>query len=285
MPRTLIQRTRRRREGKRSSRAALAGVLAVALGAAPGFADQWLVYVGGGVESIADKGWTERRGQVLFTQRGGTLVSVPFDDVDLATSAFVTWQMSGRRRLPPRAPVPTAPPETRAGSEAPCTAARVLALRGGETLDVAVGETAETVHLACLDTPETRHRSPQLAWFGRAALSWMEVEIKPGARVCLTEHEPPLRDGDGHRILYVSSASGRDYVAAVIENGLGLLRLGPCGRAAEYSALEGRAIAEERGLWGPRAESPALAALSHSGGAASGPPPPRPRSGGARGGG
>ncbi len=285
MPTAPHRRNQQRRGGSVAARATALVASLVTLGPAPALADHWLVYVGGGVESIAEKGWTERHGQVLFTQRGGTLVSVPFDDVDLATSAFVTWQMSGRRRLPPRAPVPTAPPETRAGSEAPCTGARVLALRGGETLDVAVGETSETVHLACLDTPETRHRSPQLAWFGRAALSWMEVEIKPGARVCLTEHEPPLRDGDGHRILYVSSASGRDYAAAVIENGLGLLRLGPCGRAAEYSALEGRAIAQERGLWGPRAESPALAALSHSGGAASGPPPPRPRSGGARGGG
>jgi hypothetical protein len=86
-------------------RISAASLLLVALLAAPGSADEWLVYVGGGMEPVQG-GWAERRGQVLFTQRGGTLVSIPHDEVDLATSAIITWQLNGRRRLPPRAILP-----------------------------------------------------------------------------------------------------------------------------------------------------------------------------------
>lgn len=267
---------------RRASRRWVAlAALVFSLGPGAVLADQWLVYTGGGIETIAEKGWKERRGQVLFTQRGGTLVSVPFDDVDLAASAFITWQMNGRRRMPPRTKVSGSAPSEGAETAAPCVDARVVALRGGETLEVAVGTERETIHLACLDAPETRHhRFPQIAWFGRAAVSWLEFEIQRGDRVCLTEHSPQLRDGDGHRILYVSSAEGRDYTGAVIAGGLGVLRPGPCSRAAEYSALEESAIAQGRGLWGARAEQAALAAVSHNGAVSSGPPPRRRRTGG-----
>lgn len=265
-------------------RYALLGVAAGGLSAAA-HADQWLVYVGGGLESIADKGWKERRGQVLFTQRGGTLVSVPFEDVDLPTSALVTWHTNGRRRMPPRAkPVGEAAGE--ASAEAPCQEARVLGVLGGETLEVLVEGARETVHLACLDAPETRHhRFPQLAWFGRAALSWLELEVERGDRVCLTEHSPVLRDGDGHRIVFVGSDEGRDYTGALIAGGLGMLRPGACNRAMLYSELEEQAIASERGLWGARAEKAALAAVGHVGAASSAVPPRQRQTGGRTGGG
>ncbi len=112
---------------------------------------------------------------------------------------------------------------------------------------------------------------PHLAWFGRAAVSWLELEIERGGRVCLTEHTPELRDGDGHRILYVQSQDGRDYTASVILGGMGLLRPGACSRAADYSALEERAIAEGRGLWGARAERAAFAAVGNVGSGSAGP--------------
>ncbi len=243
----------------------------------PAAADQWLVYIGGGLESIADKGWKERRGQVLFTQRNGTLVSVPFDQVDLATSAFVTFQLNGRRLMPPRTAVPSSATVTDPSEPAPCLEARVVALRGSETLEVRIGDQNETVHLACLDAPETDHRFPQLAWFGRAAHSWMQIEIREGTELCLVEHTPSLRDGAGHRIVYVSSTRGRDYTAAAIGGGYGVLRAGDCSRAAQYSLLEGDAIAEERGLWGHRAESAAVAAVSSGVATSAGPPPRRPR--------
>ena len=56
-----------------------------------------------------------------------------------------------------------------------------------------MGEERETVHLACLDAPETQHQFAELAWFGRATLSAVQLAVKRGAEVCLTELTPPLR--------------------------------------------------------------------------------------------
>jgi endonuclease YncB( thermonuclease family) len=258
-------------------RISAASLLLVALLAAPGSADEWLVYVGGGMEPVQG-GWAERRGQVLFTQRGGTLVSIPHDEVDLATSAIITWQLNGRRRLPPRAILPReegadSPPE-----EA-CVEARIVGWRGSESLDLARGGESELVHVACLDAPETQHRFAELGWFGRATLSALQLEIRT-SEVCVMETDPPQRDGDGHRIVHLRLADGRDYTSLVITSGLGLLRTENCERAAYYRQLEDAALAGEVGLWGPMAARPALAAVNQVASIAGGAAPPRRRSGG-----
>ena len=234
--------------GRSVRRAPVLAALVSVLLAGAAVADEWLVYIGAGLEAI-EGGWEERRGQVLFRLRGGTLVSVPYADVDLPTSAIVTWQLGGRRRVPPRAPLPNGPAAD-AVPAPPCTAARVVSLRSGETLEVTDGKRRELIHLACLDTPETQHKYPELGWFGRAALSAVELEVPAGAHVCIAEQTPPQRDGEGHRIVFVTLADGRDYAAEVIGGGLGLLRPAGCARAAYYRRLEDRAIGRQRGLWG-----------------------------------
>ncbi len=244
-------------------------------------ADEWLVYIGAGLEAI-EGGWEERRGQVMFRLRGGTLVSVPYADVDLPASAIVTWQLSGRRRVPPRAELPDAPPAPE-GALPPCVAARVVGLRSGEALEVSDGKRRELVHPACLDAPETQHKYPQLGWFGRATLSAVELAVPPGARVCLTEQSPPKRDSEGHRVVFVTLADGRDYTAEVIGGGLGLLRPASCAKAAHYRRIEDRAIAKQRGLWGTMSTQAAFAAADLAVSVVGGPPPPRRSAGGGRG--
>jgi hypothetical protein len=214
------------------------GVLVAVCVAGPGSADEWLVYLGGGLEPI-EGAWAERRGQVIFTKLGGTLVSVPFHEVDLAASAIITWQLGGRRRLPPRPALPEVPSDAPASPPPPCIGARVLALPSAETIEVMIGEEPETVHIA-----------------------W------------------PVRDGQGHRIVYVKLADGRDYAAGVIAGGLGLLRPELCGRAARYRALEDRAIAGQAGLWGQMSARAAFAAASHTVAVGAGPGPPRRAGGG-----
>jgi endonuclease YncB( thermonuclease family) len=247
-------------------------VLALTTGAS--HADEWLVYVGGGIEAI-EGGWEERGSQVVFRLRGGTLVSVPYEDVDLPASTFVTWQLGGRRRVPPRPALPTARPPVEGESSPPCVGARLVGVLGGETLEVWTGEERETVHLACLDAPETVHKYPELGWFGRATKSAVETEVRRGDELCLTEQVPPQSDGEGHRIVFVTLADGRDYTAQVIAGGLGLLRPGSCDRAAHYRRLEDRAIAEERGLWGRMSARAAFAAANHMVAVGAGPPPRR----------
>lgn len=254
-----------------------AALLAVSLAGEARAGDEWLVYIGGGLEAV-EGGWTERGGQVIFTRRGGTLVSVPFDEVDLPASAFITWQLGGRRQPPPRPPLPT-PPEAAVDS-APCDDARLVRLLGGESLEVAVGERLEIVHLACLDAPETRHQFPELGWFGRAALSAVELELPVGSSLCLRELSPPQRDGEGHRIVHVALADGRDYAAEMIAGGLALLRPGPCNRAADYRRFEDQAIRRQRGLWGPGGQRAAFAAVGLSAAVSAGPAPRRRPGGG-----
>jgi endonuclease YncB( thermonuclease family) len=245
-------------------------------------ADDWLVYVGGGLEPVED-GWAERRGQVVFTQRGGTLVSVAYPDVDLAASAFITWQLNGRRQVPPRAVLPREPGAPATGQPRPeersatCEPARILGLRGTETLVVAGGETQETVHVACLDAPETGHKFPELGWFGRTTLSAVQLDVRAGQSICLAELDPPQSDNEGHRIVYVTLADGDDYAAKLIGDGLGMLRSGSCSRAADYRHLEDRAIAELRGLWGPMGQPAAMAAIRQADAVGGGPAPPRAR--------
>ena len=236
-------------------------VLCVGLSAGAVQADEWLVYIGGGIEAI-EGNWREDRGQVIFTQLGGTLVSIPYEELDLAASTFITWQLNGRRRLPPRPDLAELEVDTEGVEAAECVEARVLGLRGGETLEVLVGDQRETIHAACLDAPETEHRFPELGWFGRATVSAIQLEMKPGATVCLTEHWPPHRDSSGHRIVFLTLDDGRDYTGKVIASGLGLLRSELCNRAAEYRELEDRAIAEQRGLWGAMSSRAAISAAT-----------------------
>jgi endonuclease YncB( thermonuclease family) len=225
-------------------------------------ADEWLVYIGGGIQDI-EGAWEERGRIVVFTLRGGTLASVPFEDVDLPTSAFITWQLGGRRKPPPRPelsePAPGAGAEPQVVED--CIAARLKAIRSGETLEVVVGGEPETIHLACLDAPETEHQFPELAWFGRATVSAIELGLKPGAEICLVEQTPERRDRQGHRIVDVKWADGRDFAEAVIFDGLGILRPGKCPRALYLRRLEDRAIAEQRGLWGPMSQKAAFQAV------------------------
>ena len=268
--------------GLRSIRRALGlAALAAALATGAAASDEWLVYIGAGLEAI-DGGWEERRGQVLFRLRGGTLVSVPYADVDLPASAIVTWQLGGRRRVPPRAALPESSPAP-PGEAPPCVPARVVSLRTGETLEVSDGKRREIIHLACLDAPETQHKYPELGWFGRATLSAIELEVPPGAHVCLTEQTPPQRDREGHRVVLVTLADGRDYTAQVIAGGLGLLRPVGCVRAAYYRKLEDRAIAGQRGLWGGMSTRAAFKAANLAVAVGGGPPPPRRSGGGGRG--
>ena len=222
-------------------------------------ADEWLVFIGGGLQDV-EGGWEERGRTVVFTLRGGTLASVPFEDVDLPTSAFITWQLGGRRQPPPRAPLPDLESETEFQAVTECIEARVKSIQSGETLEVIVDGESEIVHLACVDAPETQHQFPELAWFGRATVSAIRIAVKPGAEICLVEQKPVRRDGEGHRIVDVQLSDGRDIAEAVIFDGLGLLRPASCSRAHYLRRLEDRAIAEQRGLWGSMSQKAALQA-------------------------
>jgi endonuclease YncB( thermonuclease family) len=144
-------------------------------------------------------------------------------------------------------------------------------------MEVFTGKGREIIHAACLDAPETAHKFAELGWFGRAALSAVELGVEKGDEICLTEHVPAIRDAEGHRVLYVTVQGDRDYTGGVIAGGLGLLRSENCGRATYYRRLEDQAIAKGKGLWGEVGVRPAFSATQHSLARAAGPAPPRAR--------
>lgn len=258
-------------------------VLPIALAAAPPAAGDWLVFLGGGLQETRGR-WEVRGGLVRFHSPSGTFLSVRAEDVDLAASAFLTWQVGDRRKSPdslPPAGAEMRPPHDRAetGSEGACRPVRVVSVLSAETLEVEAGGRRATVHLACLDAPETRHRFPELAWFGAEATAQVERLAPPGSSVCLFDENPPLGDRQRHPILYVELADGRDLGEEVIARGLGLVRSGTCVRRDRYLEVERRAIVAERGHWGPSGNDASIAIASHAQGFHTA-PSPRTRSGG-----
>jgi endonuclease YncB( thermonuclease family) len=251
-----------------------APLVALLLVAVSPTAADWIVFVNGGIQETA--GPLKVRGnQVTFYSRQGTLLSVRAEDVDLPTSAFISWQIGdlrgGRRAAP--APAPSAKGAAGPkGAATPCAPARVTRVIAAETLEVALAGKTEAVHAACLDAPETKHKFPQLAWYGSTAYGAVGGLVRVGDRVCLTEDTPPQRDKLGHRVVYVTLDNGRDLSAEVITRGFGLLHRAACGRGPAYQALETAARIAEQGHWGPAANEVAMFIVAQGATFGGGPP-------------
>ena len=214
--------------------------------------------------------------QVRFHNPNGTLLSARAEDVDLAASAFLSWQVGLRRS--PGVSTPAAPP---ASDPAACVPARVVRVASAETLELESGtpRTRETVHLACVDAPETQHKFAELVWLGRQAAGAVESLAGAGATVCVSEDSPPLRDRSGHRVVYLRLGDGRDLGAELVRAGLGLARPAPCSRGAAYRDFERRSREAESGHWGPAGNQSMVAVVTKAM-AAGGPAMPPARIGG-----
>jgi endonuclease YncB( thermonuclease family) len=250
-------------------------VVAAALVAAPAAAD-WIVYVGGGLAEIEGT-WELRGRQVIFHSPSGTLLSARAEDVDLPASAFLSWQVGSRKRPPgaigaagAKSAAPASP-----GEKPVCVPARLRRVVTAETLELEAGGRTETVHLTCVDTPETLHRFPELAGYGVLAASAVESRAAAGADVCVVDESPPRLDRQGHRIVYVRLADGGDLGAELVGGGYGLARRVDCGLGASYVELERRARVAARGLWGPAAEAASVAVMARASAFHAVPPPAR----------
>jgi endonuclease YncB( thermonuclease family) len=260
------------------SRLSLAVVLAAAT-ASPAAAE-WLVYFKGGIQETRGA-WEVRGARVLFTTPSGTLSTIRAEEVDLAASAFLSWQVGQRRAI--GTAHPPAGAELRDGSAgpvgvAPCVPAKVAQVLAGETLDVEIAGKIETVHLAGVDAPEADHRTPELAWLGERARAETAALAPPGARVCVADEVPPLVDRGGHRIVYVALPGGADLGAALVARGLGLARGGAAARRATYLELERAALGGAAGAWGELEHDLSVAIVPQAydlGGSGKGAAPPR----------
>jgi endonuclease YncB( thermonuclease family) len=234
------------------SLALIAGALAVPV------RGEWIVFVGGGIREI--RGELDIRGrQVRFHDVSGTLMSIAADDVDVAASAFLSAQVG---RTPP--PATGAPPAPGSGGRptAPCTPVRLVRIASAETYELELGGRTETIHLACIDAPETRHRFPELAFFGHEAVARVEQLLATSPSLCLVEDDPPRRDAADHRVAFLRTGDGRDLGAEIVRRGFAVARAGNCGRVGDYRALEARARTDREGHWGPSANGAAVAVVA-----------------------
>jgi endonuclease YncB( thermonuclease family) len=257
----------------------LAVLVVLVVAARPAAADWLLFYTGVAIETRG--AWEVRGQQVRFTATSGTLQSARAEDVDLATSAFLSWQIGDRRgfdaaRPPAGAELSPARDAAAAPAAPDCVPARVVAVRSAETLEVARGGRSEIVHLACLDAPESAHRLPELAYFGETADLAVERLAPAAAEICVADENPPLVDRSGHRIVYVRLPDGRDLGEALLRDGLALARGGACARHDLYLQSERAALAAQAGNWGLLAHDLSLAVVGlPSSGKGSALPPPR----------
>jgi endonuclease YncB( thermonuclease family) len=231
---------------------------AIALASGPAGAD-WIVFVGGGIQETKGP-WEVVGRQVRFHSISGTLLSARGEDVDLPASAFLTWQVGDRRRAPGGRRAEPAP--TPAASS--CAPAKVTRAVSAETYELAIDGRREIVHLACLDAPEVRHRFPELAWYGHQTAGVVGGLLGPGQSVCFVEEDPPQRDRENHRLVYLKLGDGRDLGAEVISRGLGLSRAGGCARGESYRVLEEQARLQDRGHWGPAGNAASVAIVSQA---------------------
>lgn len=262
----------------------LAGLLLLA---APAGAD-WLVYQAGGVQETRGA-WQVEGAQVRFHSPTGTLMAVRADEVDLAASAFLSWQVGDRRAIraerPPAGAELGAPAAARGATPAPaapCAPAKLLTVVSAETLEVERAGRRETVHVAGVDAPEPGHPLRELAWLGQEALTAVDFLLPPNASLCLADDTPPLADRAGHRVVYVRLPNGADLGEELLTRGLALARSGGGSRRARYESLERFALSHQVGHWGEVGHDLSVAVVAHAAEIGAPPAAPPRRAGGHR---
>jgi micrococcal nuclease len=140
------------------------------------------------------------------------------------------------------------PAPARPGARLAATVTRVV---DGDTVHVRVGGQEETVRYIGMDTPETVKPGTPVQCFGKAA-SAANRRLVSGARVELRLDAEP-RDRYGRLLAYVYRRRDGMFVnAALVRDGFAtILAIPPnVSHAADLRALERRARAGRRGLWG-----------------------------------
>jgi endonuclease YncB( thermonuclease family) len=228
---------------------AAAVLAACSLVASAGRAD-WLVFVGGSVAETSGP-WELRGRQVRFRPPSEQLQSISIDEVDLASSAFLSAQLGATRPTAPAAEAPpaSAPASPAAPAAPPCRSGRALRPEGTERIVVDTGGGLETVRLACFDGPEANAGLEPIvhyvAAFEREASRLLAV--RPA--VCFEPDAELASDETGSRVAYLRLADGRDLGGELIRRGFAVAAPGRCTRAAEYRRLEREAAARGSGLW------------------------------------
>ena len=131
---------------------------------------------------------------------------------------------------------------------------RVVKVIDGDTIVVSDGNTTNKVRLIGVDTPETRHPTKPVQYFGREATAFTKRYLE-GKRVRLWRD--PIGDTRDHygRLLRHVFVNGENFNAKLVAEGYAFAyrdRRFPFSRRSEFILLEKKARAQGKGLWGRR---------------------------------
>lgn len=134
--------------------------------------------------------------------------------------------------------------------------ARVEKVVDGDTLEVSVAGTTETLRLLGIDTPETHHPTRPVECFGPEATARLAELVPPGTSISLERDVEP-RDRFGRLLVYVRRDDGLDVNRTMVAEGYAaVLVIEPNGsRAATLREAEQAARGSGRGLWGACGEA------------------------------
>ena len=125
----------------------------------------------------------------------------------------------------------------------------VVRVINGDTIVVQVEGTSQTVCLMGVDTPETKHPTRPVEYYGPEAAAVTQAALA-GATVSLTVDRTGDREDAYGRLLRYVVVGGVDFNAALVRGGYARAVRGfQYARRAEFVALEAAARAHGVGVW------------------------------------
>ena len=132
------------------------------------------------------------------------------------------------------------------------TNALVVRVIDGDTIVVQVEGTSQTVRLMGVDTPETKHPTRPVEYYGPEAATVTQTALA-GATVSLTVDRTGDREDAYGRLLRYVTVEGVNFNAALVRDGYArAIRGFRYARRAEFVGLEDVARVQALGLWGQR---------------------------------
>ena len=129
---------------------------------------------------------------------------------------------------------------------------RVVRIIDGDTITVRISREIRTVRLIGVDTPETKHPTKEVQYFGREASAFTSAALKGKTVRLETDSESAHVDRYGRWLRYVY-LDGDNFNARLIREGYAYAyRLFPFSKRPEFVRLEEQARRQRVGLWNRR---------------------------------
>jgi micrococcal nuclease len=125
---------------------------------------------------------------------------------------------------------------------------QVVRVVDGDTVVVRIGQTATTIRLLGLDTPETKHPTKPVQCYGPQATAYAKDELPVGEHVALV-YGSRRTDRYGRTLGYVVDQDG-DYGLRALRGGYARIYPGNHPQRDTYVAAEAAARRAGAGLWG-----------------------------------